>query len=110
MCACVCVRACVYVCVYVCVCVCVCVRACVCVCVCVCVCACVRVCVRARVNLYVYLYQKGEGRPLVTIKFVYVNIAHIPRFDTAAALLSLQKGCGLRTLSYDFVHHFLLKH
>ena len=33
-----------------------------------------------------------------------------PRFDTASALLSLQKGCGLWTLSCDFVHHFLLKH
>ena len=31
------------------------------------------------------------------------------RFDTASALLSLQKGCGLWTLSCDFVHHFLLK-
>ena len=31
-------------------------------------------------------------------------------FDTASALLSLQKGCGLWTLSCDFVHHFLLKH
>ena len=31
-----------------------------------------------------------------------------PRFgDTASALLSLQKGCGLWTLSCDFVHHFL---
>ena len=29
---------------------------------------------------------------------------------TASALLSLQKGCGLWTLSCDFVHHFLLKH
>ena len=36
--------------------------------------------------------------------------AFIPRFDTASALLSLQKGCGLWTLSCDFVHHFLLKH
>ena len=33
-----------------------------------------------------------------------------PRFDTASALLSLQKGCGLWILSCDFVHHFLLKH
>ena len=33
-----------------------------------------------------------------------------PRFDTASALLSLRKGCGLWTLSCDFVHHFLLKH
>ena len=33
-----------------------------------------------------------------------------PRFDTASALLSLQKGCGLWTLSCDFVHHFLPKH
>ena len=33
-----------------------------------------------------------------------------PRFDTASALLSLQKGCGLWTLSCDFVRHFLLKH
>ena len=30
--------------------------------------------------------------------------------DTASALLSLQKGCDLWTLSCDFVHHFLLKH
>ena len=29
-----------------------------------------------------------------------------PQFDTASALLSLQKGCGLWTLSCDFVHHF----
>ena len=28
-----------------------------------------------------------------------------PRFDTASALLSLQKGCGLWTLSCDFVPH-----
>ena len=28
----------------------------------------------------------------------------------ASALLSLQKDCGLWTLSCDFVHHFLLKH
>ena len=33
-----------------------------------------------------------------------------PWFDTASALLSLQKGCGLWTLPCDFVHHFLLKH
>ena len=33
-----------------------------------------------------------------------------PRFDTASALLSLQEGCGLWTLSCDCVHHFLLKH
>ena len=33
-----------------------------------------------------------------------------PRFDTASALLTLQKGCGLWTLPCDFVHHFLLKH
>ena len=33
-----------------------------------------------------------------------------PRFDTASALLSLQKGCSLWTVSCDFVHHFLLKH
>ena len=33
-----------------------------------------------------------------------------PRFDTASALLSLQKGCGLWALSCDFVHHILLKH
>ena len=33
-----------------------------------------------------------------------------PRFDTASALLFLQTGCGLWTLSCDFVHHFLLKH
>ena len=33
-----------------------------------------------------------------------------PRFDTASALLYLQKGCGLWTLTCDFVHHFLLKH
>ena len=33
-----------------------------------------------------------------------------PRFDTASALLSLQKGCGLWTPSCDFVDHFLLKH
>ena len=33
-----------------------------------------------------------------------------PRFDTASALPSLQKGCGLWTLSCDSVHHFLLKH
>ena len=32
-----------------------------------------------------------------------------PRFDTASALFSLQKGCGLWTLSCDFVHRFLLK-
>ena len=32
-------------------------------------------------------------------------------FDTAASvLLSLQEGCGLWTLSCDFVHHFLPKH
>ena len=30
--------------------------------------------------------------------------------DTASALLSLQKVCGLWTLSCDFVHRFLLKH
>ena len=30
--------------------------------------------------------------------------------DSASALLSLQKGCGLWTLSCDFVNHFLLKH
>ena len=30
-----------------------------------------------------------------------------PQFNTASALLSLQKGCGLWTLSCDFVHHFL---
>ena len=34
----------------------------------------------------------------------------ITRFDTASALPSLQKACGLWTLSCDFVHHFLLKH
>ena len=28
----------------------------------------------------------------------------------ASAVLSLQKGCGLWTLSCEFVHHFLLKH
>ena len=33
-----------------------------------------------------------------------------PRFESASALLSLQKGCGLWTLSCDFVRHFLLKH
>ena len=33
-----------------------------------------------------------------------------PRFHTASVLLSLQKGCGLWTLSCDFVLHFLLKH
>ena len=33
-----------------------------------------------------------------------------PRFDTASALLSLQKGWGLWTLSEDSVRHFLLKH
>ena len=32
------------------------------------------------------------------------------RFDTASALISFQKGCGLGTLSCDCVHHFLLKH
>ena len=32
-----------------------------------------------------------------------------PRFDTASALLFLQKGCGLWTLSCDSAHHFLLK-
>ena len=37
-------------------------------------------------------------------------LAEGPRFDTASALLSLQKGCGLWTLSCGFVHHFLLKH
>ena len=38
-------------------------------------------------------------------------LAEGPRFDPASALLSLQKGgCGLWTLSCDFVHHFLLKH
>ena len=31
------------------------------------------------------------------------------RFDTASALLSHQKGCGLWTLSCHFVHYFLLK-
>ena len=33
-----------------------------------------------------------------------------PRFDTASALLSLQKDGGLWTLSCDIVYHFLLKH
>ena len=33
--------------------------------------------------------------------------AEEPRFDTASALLSLQKGCSLWALSCDFVHHFL---
>ena len=33
-----------------------------------------------------------------------------PRFNSTSVLLSLQKGCGLWTLSCDFVHHFLLKH
>ena len=33
-----------------------------------------------------------------------------PRFDTVSALLSLQRGCGLWTLSCDFVHHFQMKH
>ena len=28
-----------------------------------------------------------------------------PRLDSASALLSLQKGCGLWTLSCDFVPH-----
>ena len=32
------------------------------------------------------------------------------RKDLGSAVLSLQKGCGLWTLSCDFVHHFLLKH
>ena len=32
------------------------------------------------------------------------------RFESASALISLQKGCGLWTLSCDFVDHFLLKH
>ena len=31
-------------------------------------------------------------------------------FDTASAVLSLPKGCGLWTLSRDFVHDFLLKY
>ena len=38
------------------------------------------------------------------------RLAEGPRFDTASALPSLQKGCGLWTLSCDFVHHFLLQH
>ena len=34
-----------------------------------------------------------------------INLAEGPVFDSASAVLSLQNGCGLLTLSCDFVPH-----
>ena len=46
--------------------------------------------------------NQASGRP--------VRVVQKPVFKRSSGGLSLQKGCGLWTLSCDFVHHFLLKH
>ena len=51
-----------------------------------------------------------DGEPVWPSAKAFGWYAEGLRFDTASALLALQKGCGLWTLSRDFVHHFLLKH
>ena len=60
-------------------------------------------------RLYAKEFSK-EGEPVWPSGKALGWEAEGPRFDTASVLLSLQKGCGLWTLSCDFVYHFLLKH
>ena len=73
---------------------------------------------RSSVKSLSHPHQKARGqlgvhsnsKPVWPSGKALVGLAEGPRFDTASALLSLQKGCGLWTLSCAFVHHFLLKH
>ena len=52
-----------------------------------------------------FLTQRGFSEPVWPSGEALGWYAEGPRLDSASALLSLQKGCGLWTLSCDFVPH-----
>ena len=57
-----------------------------------------------------YCSDTREGEPVWHSGKALGWQAERPRFDIASALRSLQKSCGLWTLSGDSVSHYLLKH